>query len=54
MNTITWDLVALEKFRKAYQRAMKAGHYEFTFQDNVFYFRYAEYLIAYLDERLNK
>ena len=49
---ITWDRNLLEKFRAAYTRAVKAGHDEFTFQDNVIVVGYAKYLIEYLDERI--
>jgi hypothetical protein len=54
MTTITWDHALLEKFRRAYTRAVKAGHGEFTFQDNVVLVGYAKYLIEYLDKRLNE
>ena len=45
--TIEWNRRLLEKFRAAHERAIKAAHSEFTFQDHEFDVGYARYLIEY-------
>jgi len=53
MNTektiVAWTKPMLERFRKAYTKAVADKQDEFTFEGNKFVSGYAEYLIEYLD-----
>ncbi len=47
--TITWNRPKLERFQRAYQRAVKAQTGTFTFDGYEFVLDYAKYLIQYLE-----
>lgn len=51
---INWDRPMLERFKKAYDAARKAGDTQFEFDGNVFVTDYAKYLIEYLEGVLPK
>lgn len=51
-KTITWDRPMLNRFKMAINKAKGMKGDTFTFDGHEFVIGYAEYLAAYLDERL--
>lgn len=51
-KTILWTKPMLERFRKAYQKAVADQVDTFMFDGNEFVVGYAKYLIQYLDMNL--
>jgi hypothetical protein len=53
---VTWDILKFRRFKKAYNRTVKAKKESFTFKDGSkkykFLTTYAAYLIEYLEQRL--
>ena len=51
--TMTFDLARLERFRQARNEAQAADQDSFEFDGHPFLVRYADYLILYLDGKIN-
>lgn len=50
--TTTWTKEELDRFKKEYNKAVKANKEYFNFEDKLYYTQYAKYLIEYLTTKL--
>lgn len=51
MTTVSFDLLMLNRLKKAYDRATSESKDMFTFEGNDYVTNYAKYLIEYLEEK---